>query len=519
MQKNHAISNFPPPTNNRFFWIATIGLLSLFSVVNAFLNDINHDVAYYIYLVGQWLGGSELYVDLTDPNPPLILYLSVPPLVVSLFTGLPEIPVYKCYTLLLVILSLVLSFRLLKNIYSSVTPAFRFFFLFCLVYVLVEMPGYDFAQREHLLTILTLPYFISSMGRLEKRPLKRSQMFWAGLLAGLGFSLKPYFVLPFLAVEAILLVFKGVKPAWRKLESIVIAAVLVLYALSVVVLTPGYLDIIKINLQVYDAYNRPLSFILIQLIDLNVILPCALFIILTPPKRIAYMPIIFFILTLVYVLVCIIQHKGFTYHYLPIKSSAALLFTSTVLAWMEKGSPLRGAHRIIVPIALIFAVLFSLYSTVRNIYVLKDKEPQMAERLADVCRPALEGKYILAFSSSVKPSFPLVNYLDAAWAMKFGCLWWIPGLYGKDDVKKGVTRYHTKSEMNEIEKNIYESIIDDVERLRPGLILIDAKQRKQGFQVPFDYLDYFLQDERFRKLWERYEYLDKVNHYKIYRYR
>jgi hypothetical protein len=39
---------------------------------------INHDVAWYYYAAGRVLDGARLYVDIVDPNPPLVYYLDVP---------------------------------------------------------------------------------------------------------------------------------------------------------------------------------------------------------------------------------------------------------------------------------------------------------------------------------------------------------------------------------------------------------------------------------------------------------
>jgi len=40
---------------------------------------VNHDVAWFVHAAERWLAGDRLYVDLVDPNLPLVTYLTAVP--------------------------------------------------------------------------------------------------------------------------------------------------------------------------------------------------------------------------------------------------------------------------------------------------------------------------------------------------------------------------------------------------------------------------------------------------------
>ena len=67
--------------------VALLGVVGtvLFAAVRSPLRD---DVAWLLYVAGQWLGGQRLYVDLIEVNPPLIVWISALPAAVADWWGL-----------------------------------------------------------------------------------------------------------------------------------------------------------------------------------------------------------------------------------------------------------------------------------------------------------------------------------------------------------------------------------------------------------------------------------------------
>lgn len=514
--KRKSVAKFWPFINTKVFWISAIILLSVLSAINVFLTRINHDVAYFLYVAGSFIDGAELYVDQIDVNPPLIVCLTVPPVFVSRLTGLSEILLIKCYILSLIIVSVLLCFFLLRKIYSSTSSTTQFCFLFYLIYSLTAFPGYEFGQREHLLLILTLPYLISSIGRVRQTHLNWKILLFVGILAGLGISLKPYYILLFLSNELYLYFGKHSKPFWYSIECITILAVISVYSLSVVIITPEYLTVVKTALKIYDAYNIPLSMILKKLLHINPIVPFVLFIIFRPRTRIAEMRELFFIGTIVYTGIYLIQHKGFSYHFLPITTTAILLFISVILSFFESPKVYGKLFRSILNSMIILPLFYILAFSVKDTVSLAGQSPTFVEQIAENARPYAEGKHILVLSTSIYPGFPLVNHLKAKWALNVSCLWMIPKFYSREDMINGEVRYHKRDEMDEIEKFAFDSVISNMKHNKPALVIINSNPRKQAFRIPFNFLDYFLQNPEFKEEWKNYIQVTSAYNFDVY---
>ena len=63
-------------------------------------------------------------------------------------------------------------------------------------------------------------------------------------------------------------------------------------------------------------------------------------------------------------------------------------------------------------------------------------------------------------------------------------------------------------------------VISDIVQEPPVLLIVDCSPTKQGFgQTKFDYLDYFLLDSRFAKIWKNYNFISNVEHYRVFKLR
>ena len=72
------------------------------------------------------------------------------------------------------------------------------------MFVLFDLPGQDFGEREHLLLLLALPYLLLAAARAVGREIPASHAVAIGLLAAAGLLIKPHFVLLWLAIEGYL---------------------------------------------------------------------------------------------------------------------------------------------------------------------------------------------------------------------------------------------------------------------------------------------------------------------------
>jgi len=155
--------------------------------------EINHDCGWLLFAASRFLAGDALYSELIEINPPLIIYLNVPPAALASFTGLSVGAALNLWVASLLGLSLFLTSRIVRvgDFVRLMNPIA----LAAVAFVLVVLVGRDFGQREHLMMILTLPYFAVVGQRVAGGDVRSKQALGAGLLAAVGFSLKPYFLL------------------------------------------------------------------------------------------------------------------------------------------------------------------------------------------------------------------------------------------------------------------------------------------------------------------------------------
>ena len=181
--------------------IAVIGLLRALS------QPLNADAAWFHYVAGRVLSGARPYVDLIEVNPPLIIWLSMPSLLLERATGISHAIGYPVLVGVAACVSLAASHRLSEHAMST---HYKAPFTAAIAVVLFVLPWWQWGQREHLLLILCIPHLISAAARLRGRP--PPSFIAHSIAAGLGYSLKPHFALCFLAVE--LLVWARTRRVW-----------------------------------------------------------------------------------------------------------------------------------------------------------------------------------------------------------------------------------------------------------------------------------------------------------------
>ena len=200
---------------------------------------LNHDAAALLHYAARWLAGEKLYVDLIDVNPPLVFVLDLLPAAIARLT-----PIAAPSALILCVLAWIgfgfaLSWKLLRVEPGTVSGIHRYLFPPLFLFIMIVYPGSEFAQREHLMIVSTLPYLLLAQARLEGRETARSLVFATTLFAGVAFALKPHFLLiPFL-VEALILLSIGIRRALRDPVPWMLGAVFLAYGVFVLLVTPA----------------------------------------------------------------------------------------------------------------------------------------------------------------------------------------------------------------------------------------------------------------------------------------
>ena len=211
--------------------LAVLGIV-LFTMLRSPLKD---DIAWLLYVARRWMAGGELYVDVVEINPPLIIWISAIPIWLAGILGInaqfTAIPFFVAAVLACAWWTASLL-RGSGKLFEDRLPVFA-----AIGTVLLVVPAGDLGQREHLLVAATLPYLALLPSLDGERTALRDALI-AGVLAGLGCALKPRYAGVFVVLEG-LAILRGQRPFSAK--SIAAAVTMLGYVGLVALFCPAYL--------------------------------------------------------------------------------------------------------------------------------------------------------------------------------------------------------------------------------------------------------------------------------------
>lgn len=491
------------------------GLYAQFSAMT------HHDIAWYLHSVAAYFEGGRLYQDVFfEVNPPLAFYLTVPPVYFARLTGLSPADAFVAYVFGLIALSLFLARRLLPV--DSRRLLGRGLLLAAML-ALVIVPENGFGQREHLMLVLALPYLLLVAGRASGAKYGRLMAVAIGVLAALGFGLKPHFLLVPTALELYLLLRRKRLGGLFRSETLAMAAVLLLYGGAILLFTPDYVTrVVPYALEVYNnAYRNSLMFLLWRQETFLVVLIPVLH--LAVRSRVAAKEFgdVFGIAALCFYAVYLVQMKGWSYHLYPTSACLALAAGAMLLgalvsapAALPVAVEKRPAFNAVLTAAIVLALLVGpplWRGGYRNAYT---------ELMAPIVREHAAGSAIFILTTNVYAGFPLVNYAGVGWSSRFPALWLLPGLERARRAPAGPIPADRRILLDQIEDFLIDAVVSDLRKRPPAVVIVDMREDKAYFRgLRFDYLAYFTKDPRFAEIWSRYEMLKDLGNYRLYKRR
>ncbi len=485
------------------------------------LGVVNHDVAWLVFAAGRVLDGARLYRDIIEVNPPLILALNFPAVVVGRLLHVSPILCFYTMTAGLAVLSLFLCDRVLRSVPGASERRERRWLIVPCAMVLLLLPGYDFGQREHLMLILVLPFVFAVAARGAGASLRLRLAVTTGVLAGVGFGLKPHFLLVWIALE--LLLWRRNAAGWRvwlRPESVAIASVLFVYAASVVLLTPDYFAVARFAAHAYGAFY-PASWRRLLARPQTVITLLAVALTLRvrhndPSKSLRQTWIVG---TVALLLAAVIQRKGFSYHFYPAYACGILLLSFVLLesVHVQRRIPVR---RLVASTVVIGTLLLALGDRVnavrRGEYSPLAQLPALEQLTLRYAHPG--AVQVLALSHW--GAFPLINYTGARWPSRYNTLWPLPSFYADaPDAADSSVKLHPIADMSADERRVFSSVVDDILADPPDLLIVDGRIDRTFGSRRFDYLRYYAEDARFARLLTEYRELpDEVPPYTVWRH-
>jgi hypothetical protein len=219
--------------------IAIITLILIICIKIHFYLIPNGDNLWLLHCASAILQGKQYYYDFMETNPPLIMLFYMPALGIGALLGVTDYLGLLIYLFVLIGIVLYIAYRLLHRMMPS-QPVLVSLLLIAMTTCVVILPFLWFGEREHCAVILVIPYLLSTIARLHGVKINRYEGVLYGLFAGIGFLIKPYFIMPLILVEAYYLIKKRKLRYYWRTEIIVIGIVSIIYAGIIIFYFPAY---------------------------------------------------------------------------------------------------------------------------------------------------------------------------------------------------------------------------------------------------------------------------------------
>ena len=476
----------------------------------------NHDVAWLLYAARRVSGGADLYRDIIETNPPLIVYALRPVTFLASLTGASSMLLFRLGTLLLAGGMLAGSFGLLRKARAKSGRRGNDALLAVATCLLVVTPGFELGQRDHLVILLMLPLMAAAAHRSTGLSLPRRTAIAVGICGALGIALKPFAGIVWLAIEGYLLTRRRV--SLLRPENLSIIGVGIAYLTAVAIFEPDFFGFGSAALVAYRAYYpAPLLMLARQPATLFAVGAIVASRLLRPADGDRHLRAVLEVATAAFLVSVFVQQKGWAYHWIPVWTTAGLLLGAI---FVERAGSRRGALVAAVSLAILGASALSS----RSLGVVRSEWAEFSyygPRMREVFEEHASGEPVMALTVRLAPGFA-VAVDDAApvrWASRFNVLWPIPGIYdGRTGEGRDRFPYHTETERTSLEWFLIAAVTQDLLDSRPALVIVEL-QSPQGLPG-FDVLEYLQSASApFREEFGRYDLFMRLGDYLIFKRR
>lgn len=462
----------------------------------------NGDVAWDIIGSQRLAAGGSYTHDFFDLNPPLIVYLYRPVVFLIEIFSINRVLALKICVFGLALMSLFVCSFFTRRIFLREHGFLSYVFLPILAITLFILPARDIGQREHLLVLFTLPYFLTVSYRLQGNTLTNWYAIGIGLFAALGFALKPYFLIPFVLVELYVIFYTRRIGGWLRAETLTIIAFLLAYVAFVFIFYSDYIfTVVPLAMRYYYAgFKCPLDIIVTNFLVYFCGIAALFYWVQYKENPYKILSTVLLLAMIGFIGAYVIQQTFWYYHVLPAISMALLLVT------LLFGLLIKKYQDNIALIAVSAAVFFAIPLTSINkqyldgVIAKKNHQPLIAFLHT---QPLHQSVYFI--SASVDEQFASVMYADSTYPSRFLHLFWMPGV-----VDKTIERSSAFSAQQQArDENFFIRLMaEDLEIKKPKLVFVDVKKYKSHYLLHrFEYLPYLLKNRSFQEAWQPYHYL------------
>lgn len=509
----------------------TIGLLldlALFHVF--FFTAQRQDQTWLLYAAARVLDGTQLYGPrLVETNPPLIVWLCTLPAWLAAHLHMQPLLVLHLFVTLLIALSSAWSIRLLRavGVLRSRTATLIAFALLLVAQTWVR--GFDFAEREHIIVVLLLPYILSSIFPLSAS-LGLPERIALGVVAGLGSCIKPQYALIPLGVELFLaLWYRQLSRLWRP-ELLALIVTGVAYIAAVTYFTPLYFtQIVPILRDTYPTFRgvNPTLSVMFSDVAFDLIFAAAFLVWIVYRRLLRYpvAPIALLVAGFFATVSFGIQHTGWPYQKIPRNAFlfAAASWLAAELSARRIASLQPDKHlRLLSAVLLVLVVLPSTVFTVRLVTHRRNEgAPTLMQQVYATLPP---GTYVYVLSTNFY-NFSDVVHDDLRWGGRYIHLWMLPAIVFNENAAAGgppAPYPLPPARVQQLADLLRSNVAEDIHTFRPAVILVEhcnstPKRRCMAMHgLDFDALAWFQRSPAFAAEWNDYQLQQPAADFDVY---
>lgn len=492
-------------------WFLPLFILCILTFI--FQNNIyiHKDTAMVTHNAAVFMLHGQTYTKpIFDSNPPLVFYITIPPIILAKKININLIFLLRLYIICLSFVSISISHHFFTQLFKT-NKTLMYVMSFSFAFILLILPLDDFGQREHFLMIFSTPYLLLSACRLNNIPIKNWLAILVGIMAAIGFSIKPFFLITLMLIELAFVVQKKNILGWIRIESLTALLITVSYGIAVIVLFPDFFRIVLPSfIPMYDAIRKPFAALILfppfLLCCGAAVLP---FLMWNHTKYLLLMSL-FSLAIIGYLIAFLIPGALWNYHLYPAKAVSFLACTLG-LSELFMASKIRINYVIVGAISALYMSieLGSLCEGGINLVRYFNADNSTKKLVAFLEQQKNTGSY--DYFSMTHELFLIEYYSKMNFVGSLPYFYWE---YARVLPKKYPLSNHKKT-LN----FIINIISDDLNNKKPTFIIVDIPSSQQRLHQRINYPKEYSQQASFQEAWSKYKFLKRIDQYTIYQRR
>ena len=476
--------------------------------------ELGHDQVSYIFEAQRFLSGAQPYgPQLSETNPPVIIWFSVPPVLLARLFHISPQMAFRAIVFVLLGTCVAWSISILRRSRNPVFASYISLYLFGVAMLVAGFATgrFDFGQREHLLVLFLLPYVLAiASGATSRIPI--AERCAIGGAAGIAIWFKPHDVLILVVLELFLALRTHSLRRVRAPEFLALVLTCGLVFSLVLVTTPLYCkQIVPLLIDTYWALGTKTTLALALTLKVYLALVFALLILCFLFRRMLRDYLI-----LASLLICSLaasfafdlQHTDWNYHRYPHMAFLLLALVYLVIDLLSPFLDKLSSNRRSLKMALMGALALTIAA--QAIILARPRARPEVTELSQILSQYPPSTTVYVFSMRVPALATAYNH-NLNWGSRFAHLWMMPAIIqnelGHANSSAPFKRLSPEKLATIAELQRSQST-DDLNHWKPYVVLVehcDSNHSCQGIEGrSFNMISWFLESPQFAEAWSHY---------------